>query len=250
MDQEIAQPPPNVSATSVKIPEFWNKSPAVWFARIEAQFSSKAITQDQTKYDYVVSALDVNTADEMQHILLNPPTTMKYQALKQELITTFGKSQFERDSELLNLNGLGDRRPSALLRKINALNNDPETLKRAIFLANLPTEIRSVLAAQQFPDVEQLAAAADRIWESRAISINNINSSQAPFPMKTTEDFGHIDAVSTKSRSRRPHQPTTESGICFYHTRFGLEARRCQGNCKFSTLLSPKAPSNKSSGNA
>lgn len=236
---------PNVSATSVKIPEFWNKSPAVWFARIEAQFNSKGITQDQTKYDYVVSALDVNTADEIQHILLNPPAADKYQALKHELITTFGKSQFERDSELLNLNGLGDRRPSALLRKINALNNDPETLKRAIFLANLPTEIRSVLAAQQFPDAEQLAAAADRIWESRAININNIKSSPAPI-----EDFDHIDGVSAKSRSRRPRQPSSDSDICYYHTRFGPQARKCQGNCKFATLLSTKTSSNKSSGNA
>ena len=66
------------------------------------------VTQDQTKYDYVVSALDANTAEEIQHILvlLNPPTTGKYESLKNELNKTFGKSQFERDSELLNINGL------------------------------------------------------------------------------------------------------------------------------------------------
>ena len=81
-----------------------------------------------------ISTLDANTAEEIQHILLNPPTTGKYESLKNELNKTFGKSQFKRDSELLNINGLGDTQPSALLRKINALNNDPQTLKRAIFL--------------------------------------------------------------------------------------------------------------------
>ena len=175
MSNTNEQASPNINQTSVKLPEFWTKSPAVWFARIEAQFNTKNISQDQTKYDYVVSALDANTAEEIQHILLNPPTTGKYESLKNELNKTFGKSQFERDSELLNINGLGDRRPSALLHKINALINDPQTLKRAIFLANLPSEICSVLVAQHFTDTEQLAAAADCVWESQSYNINHMS---------------------------------------------------------------------------
>ena len=58
-----------VGAVSLKLPEFWNKLPDVWFARIEAQFNTRGITEDQTKYDYVVSTLDVNTAEEMQTLL-------------------------------------------------------------------------------------------------------------------------------------------------------------------------------------
>ena len=121
----VSQPANEVHAVSVKLPEFWMKSPEVWFARVESQFGTKGITQDQTKYDHVVSALDINTADEVQSVLLNPPAMNKYDTLKRALIKTFGKSQAQKDAELLNLNGLGDRRPTALMRKINALNDDP-----------------------------------------------------------------------------------------------------------------------------
>ncbi|GFS12216.1 transposon Tf2-9 polyprotein [Elysia marginata] len=120
------QPGGHIYSASIKLPEFWTTSPKVWFARLEAQFGTKNITQDQTQYDYVVSAVDVKTAEEVQDVLVRPPNADKYATLKKALIKAFGKSQAQRDSELLNLNGLGDRKPTALLRKINALNDDPQ----------------------------------------------------------------------------------------------------------------------------
>ena len=60
----------SVSAVSLKLPDFWIRSPEVWFAKVEAQFNTKQITNDQTKYDYVISALDVSVAEEVQNILL------------------------------------------------------------------------------------------------------------------------------------------------------------------------------------
>ncbi|GFN96787.1 Pol polyprotein [Plakobranchus ocellatus] len=116
---------PNISAVSLKLPEFWTTSPEVWFARVEAQFGTKNISTDQTKYDYVVSALDVKTAEEVQDVLVNPPDANKYSVLKRALLKAFGKSQAQRDNELLNLNGLGGRKPTAVLRKINALKLSP-----------------------------------------------------------------------------------------------------------------------------
>ena len=145
----------NISAVSLKLPEFWTTSPEVWFARVEVQFGTKNISTDQTKYDYIVSALDVKTAEEVQDILVNPPDANKYSVLKRALLKAFGKSQAQRDNELLNLNGLGDRKPTALLRKINALNDGPQSLKRALFLSNLPTDIRSILTGQDFGDIQK-----------------------------------------------------------------------------------------------
>ena len=166
-----------VSTVSIKLPEYWIKSPEVWFARVESQFGTKDITQDQTKYDYVVSALEINTAEEVQAILINPITEDKYNTLKKVLIKTFGKSQAQKDTELLNLNGLGDKCPTALLRKINALNDDPQTLKRALFLANLPSDVRSILAGHNFENTDALAEAADRIWETHTSGVQQVSMS-------------------------------------------------------------------------
>ena len=221
-----------VSADSLKLPEFWINSPEVWFARVEAQFGTKNITEDQTKYDYTVSALDFRTAEEIQGLLINPPDKNKYIAIKTALIKAFGKSQAQKDLELLNLGGLGDRRPTALLRKINALNDDPITLKRALFLLNLPTDIRSILAGQDFPNIDKLAEAADRIWETRASS------------NPVLAECAHTDQINAFSRPffpnkqrKPPLRKESPTDICYYHQRFGSKARRCNAGCKFADLI-------------
>ena len=186
-----SQQAPAVSTVSIKLPEFWTKSPEVWFARAESQFNLRNISTDQTKYDHVVATLDINTAEEMQSILTNPPETDRYEKLKEALIKTYGKSQIQKDIELLSLNGMGDRRPTALLRKIEALNDDPKSLKRALFLTNLPTDVKCILASQNILDIQQLAEAADRIWETKTTQ-TSINSIQPDTSLPSTTYSGEL----------------------------------------------------------
>lgn len=265
--QALNSQPNQVSAVSVKLPDFWAKSPEVWFARVEAQFGTKGINQDQTKYDYVVSALDMNTAEEVQPVLLNPPLTNRYDALKKTLVKTFGRSQVMKDIELLNLQGLGDKRPTALLRKIEALNDDPGTLKRALFLVNLPSDIRSILAGHDFPDINALANAADRIWEARMaaavqqVSVDPpINQGVAMTPNidQSAVMTSSVQAVSgarrtwkNPSTSQRDFSSSTiVPAVCFYHLKFGPEARRCRPGCKFASLLQSHKQPASPAGNA
>ena len=160
--------PASAHAVSVKLPEFWpeDPEPEVWFIRVETQLRSRSVTQDQTKFDYLVSSLDNTTAAEVKSVLLNPPEDNKYNALKAVLLSAFGKSQVQKDAELLNISGLGDRTLSALLLRLESLNNDAETLRGAFFLAQLPSQVRAILALQDFPNFHDLATAADRIVET------------------------------------------------------------------------------------
>ena len=244
-----------VSAVSLKLPEFWINSPEVWFARVEAQFGTKKITEDQTKYDYTVSALDFRTAEEVQGLLINPPDNNKYLTLKQALIKAFGKSQAQKDAELLNFGGLGDRRPTALLRKINALNDDPITLKRALFLLNLPTDLRSILVGQDFPDIDKMAEAADRIWETRASSstISEISHSEQVNAFSRPSFSNKQPSFSYKQQKRLPRKDNPSAvpppDICYYHLRFGSKARRCDTGCKFADLIPQSASNSTVSGN-
>ena len=125
---------PAVNAASVKLPQFWQGNPEVWFAQVESVFTTRNIPTQKTKFDYVIQALDNFTADRVQAIVLNPPQDTQYDAIKKALIKAFGKSQDQKDQELLNLNGLGDRKPSALLQHVRNLNVDPKTLFEALFL--------------------------------------------------------------------------------------------------------------------
>ena len=188
--------------------------------RVEAQFGTKGIPQDHTKYDYVVSALDINTAEEVQSVLINPPAENKYNTLKKALIKTFGKSQAQKDAELLNLNGLGDKRPlaEAADRVWEARTSGIQQVFRA------PTETHS---ANMKPPFEQ----------------NVVTPS-----LDET-----VFATSRGKRQLTPQQcgTTSSSSVCFYHQRFWPDARRCLPGCKFASLLTKGSKQGtSSSGNA
>ena len=63
---------PAVTGVSLKLPPFWANDPAIWFAQIEAQFATKGITQEQTKFSHVISSLQPDVATEVRDLLLNP----------------------------------------------------------------------------------------------------------------------------------------------------------------------------------
>ena len=55
----------NENAVALKLPPFWISQPRVWFQQAEAQFALRNITADDTKYFYVVAALDQETASRL-----------------------------------------------------------------------------------------------------------------------------------------------------------------------------------------
>ena len=215
-----------IEAVAVKLPEFWTDDPEIWFLRAEAQFRSKSVIIDQTKFDYIITALDNRAAAEVKAVLLNPPEQGKYNALKTALLNAFGKSQLQKDAELINISGLGDKKPSAFLRYLESLNNDANTLRRAFFLAQLPSQVRAILAAQEFPNLQELALAADRIIEANELL--PINSVSALSPR-------HPKNLQPKHKPKP--NPSTHHIICYYHKKFGTNARTCRPGCPFASLL-------------
>ena len=213
---------------AVKLPEFWTDDPEIWFLRAEAQFRSKSIIIDQTKFDYIITALDNRAAAEVKAVLLNPPEQGKYNALKTALLNAFGKSPLQKDAELINISGLGDKKPAAFLRYLESLNNDADTLRRAFFLAQLPSQVRAILAAKEFPNLglQELALAADRIIEANELL--PINSVSALSPR-------HLKNLQPKHKPKP--NPSTHHIICYYHKKFGPNARTCRPGCPFASLL-------------
>ena len=233
-----------VNATAVKLPAFWSGNPQVWFTQVESVFSTRnpQITAQQTKFNYVIQALDNVTADRVQNIILNPPEN-PYDSLKQALVRAFSKTQPEKDQELLNLNGLGDKKPSELLQHMRNLNVDPKTLFKALFLAQLPSEVRRILASSEKTEIEDLALQADRITEASRLT----NELQANAIGNARKFPGHICAQNKNQTWQRPGSLDTKvpkngnqtwpliPGLCKYHSKFGEHARSCLQPCKFQT---------------
>ena len=114
-------PTPVVAATSMKLPPFWPADPDVWFAQVEAQFATRGIRAEKTKFDYIVSTLAPDTATEVQDLILTPPADNPYTALKEELIKLMVDSNQQKLQRLLNEMDLGDRKPTQLLRCMHQL---------------------------------------------------------------------------------------------------------------------------------
>ena len=171
-------PPPQLAAVQIKLPPFWPKDPALWFAQIEAQFLTRGITVSKTKFDHVVSCLAPEYATEVRDLLLEPPGEQPYETLKAQLTKRTSASEQRRIQELLSTEELGDRTPSQMLRRIQQLLGGmaprmDAALLRELFLQRLPPNVRMVLTPSAGDlSIDQLAQLADRILEASPPSIS------------------------------------------------------------------------------
>jgi hypothetical protein len=66
----------------VRLPPFGVERPATWFAKAEAQISLDGITNDTTKFFYVISQLDLQSDAEIKGIITSSAQKDSYITLK------------------------------------------------------------------------------------------------------------------------------------------------------------------------
>lgn len=211
---------PVAAAVALKLPTFWPSQARVWFTQTEAQFHLRNIVADETKYFHVVSALDEQSASRLLSFLAHPPAQAKYDALKTRLLTAFTLTESERSARLLSMNGLGDRKPSQLMDEMLALldQHAPCFLFKHLFLQQLPEDVRLSLATSDFADPRAFAQVADRLWLSKQGS-DTLSALRRP----------------RKQKPDSPRMPASPPDtLCWYHRRFGSNARKCVLPCTSS----------------
>ena len=253
-------PSPTLSAVGVKLPPFWPADPEVWFAQIEAQFTTRGITAQKTHFDYVISSLSPEFAMEIRDLLLRPPAENPYNALKVQLIKRTAASEQLKLQQLISGEELGDRKPTQLLRHMQQLlgdklgmSDDAMSFLRELFMQRLPPNVRMVLAsADATMDLYKLADMADKVMEVTTPTVSAICdiSTDALGVKQLREEVAHLtDLVSSlssqahhrsssrsSSRSRQRHSPAptrlpSSDSLCWYHAKFGEVARKCKDPC-------------------
>lgn len=241
---------------AVKPPPFWRKDPALWFLQLDAQFKLGSVKTDETMFYTAVSALDAEVLQSVRDIVLNPPATDKYPALKQKLIATFTDSENVKLKQLLQDLQLGDMRPTQLLGKMRDLSagNFQDNVLKSLWMSRLPSNTQAILAASSEP-LPKLAELADKIHElvapahiqevqsTPSASISELQSQINALSQQVASLAANLQPRHNRSRSKnryryhrdpskkRNHVPPQD--ICYYHRNFGAEARKCSPPCSF-----------------
>lgn len=253
MDQEdqtlaVAAALTTANAVSLKLPSFWSSQPTLWFSQAESQFQLRGITTDATKYHHIVGTLDQHAARKAADILAKPHEAGHYKLLKDRLLAAYGLSPSQRAAKLLHLAGLGDRKPSELMDEMIELLGDepPGFLFRQLFIEQLPSSVGMVLSSLDLTEPRALAASADKLIQAQRQAADGVLVSsaaqEAAFPPDTDPDHPNSTvAALQRPASRTAHRPSAppphplrkQDGACFYHRRWGSEARNCRTPCSW-----------------
>lgn len=256
----------DIFRVGVKMPPFWPEKPAIWFSQIEGQFCISRITDDQTKFHYVLSNLDRQYASEVEDIIISPPATGKYDKLKSELIKRLSISKEKKLKQLLQAEELGDRKPSQFLRHLQHLAGPtiPEDFLRSLWTGRLPSNLQTIIASQMSLTLSELADLADRVHDIAPASPVVAATSNTRFEQvidtmarQITELTKQVSTLTSKVNERsRPHNrrrsrersctPSRRSQssyrkfpTCWYHSRFGSQAKRCVQPCDYKSGNAP-----------
>lgn len=255
--ERVSAAPSELCKVGIRIPPFWPEEPEIWFMQIEGQFQIAGITNDLTKFHYIVGQLDQQYLREVKDILAKPPTSNRYEKLKTELTKRLSASKEKKVQQLILHEELGDRKPSQFLRHLQSLAGRQVTndFLRTVWTSRLPGNIQTVLAAQPSAELETLADLADRVHDIVP---------SAPQVASTSSDYGSkIDAmareiaelrnqlknINVRDSSRRHHSrsnrndhrnPRSRSQSsyrkhpnCWYHSKHGDKALKCIKPCDY-----------------
>lgn len=245
---------PQVSAAAIKLPAFWPADPELWFAQVEAQFTTRNITVDDTKYNYLVASLTAETAAEVRDLLITPPAADKYKTLKDAIITRTTSSAQARFKQLLTAEELEGRKPTQLLRRMKQLIGTnaglvSDDLLKQLFVQRMPTQAQVVLASSDNLTLDKMAEMADKIVEVVSPQISAIQGNdQVADLRKEIEELktlirgrnkdrqqnnGHRSRSKTPTPGSRAADNTEDQQYCWFHYKFGDNAKKCRSPCSY-----------------
>lgn len=258
-------------AISIKPQPFNKADPTLWFMQLEMLFALNHLTTDEAKFQYAAVNLDNTISDLASDIIKSPPPSGKYQALKQCIINAVAESEETQLRRLIS--GVPydmSIKPSIFLQRLRNMAHGKCTavVLRTLFLEKLPHNIQSLLAISRAQSLNDLAADADKIFETmnmNSMNISSINSVRATSLSESSNNSGisemtsalktmtlglsemqkSIDLLTTsmktliknserggsRNRSSSRSQNKDKFELCYYHAKYGAKATKCRPPC-------------------
>ncbi|XP_076657538.1 uncharacterized protein LOC143361781 [Halictus rubicundus] len=216
-----------------KVPDFFKEDPALWFAQVESSLSAARINNQKTMADVVVAALKYDVVTTIKDILFMSPVSAE-----------------SKLRQLLKGEVLSKGKPSQILTGLLNLNDGScsDEIIRAVFLEQLPSHVRAVLAMANVSEPRKLAELADKVVEasgtgtSAIAAVSSRDASLRALEEKVDRLTRQLASITTSrtresrvrrrtpSRSRnrsRENRSLPKETACWFHRKFGKDARRC-----------------------
>ncbi len=151
-----------------------------------------------------------------------------------------------------------DTRPSVLWDNLTALQ--PATLKDAqiaLFIRKLPRHISAMINTKSFDTTQEMLQRCNQLWASQTpeeaasaataataaagpwqhSSLRNVHAGRSPSPHRHKTPGGDKAGGKVDRRRRSPTPRAAKGGrndgLCFYHSRFGNKAHKCERGCTY-----------------
>lgn len=257
-------PPIGIGAVNARVqpPPIDKEHIDLWLVRLESWFNNNQVRSDNQRFHILTTLLDTQLISLVYDATQSPPETGKYDFLKAAVRDALEESRHKRFQRLLHGQGLGDQRPSHRLNELKRLAQNGLTMNdnllRHIWIAQLPSEAQAILAVSSDQTLPSLAKLADDVVEglsSRTIAAASQREHASSEPdyirhlRKAVENLT-ADVVSLKKRDRSrsntrhpgkghkksdrspsPSPAKLKNDLCWYHYKYGEDARNCQTTC-------------------
>jgi hypothetical protein len=168
----------------------------------ESRFRLHGIHREQTRYDYLVSALTKEAVSLVLDVVEHPPEHHPYSALKQSLLDSHQLSDYQKIAALHKMEPLGGRKPSELLASMLELcprGHETSIFFTHLFLERLPAELRITLGEDDHQNVRALAKKADALWSLHCM---RTSFSTPVASLVELEEPSTVAAVSSRGSGR------------------------------------------------
>lgn len=152
---------------SSSLPVFWHSNPKLWFRQAEIIMTASRFTLDESKFNHIVKHLNEAQCNLVSDVILNPPTTNKYDALRDALIARSEDSEMKRTQTVLQTVEMGNHSPSSFHRQLVRMAGDSALsadLIKKLWISRLPSTIGAILLGMENAELTKLYETADRIW--------------------------------------------------------------------------------------
>jgi len=240
------------AAATIRLPEFYADSPQSWFDCLDSTFAKANITQSITKFHWALAKLPFSLIATVRPLSRNPTAISNpYKELHELLLRSYGLSAEHMTNKWLDYPMCGDTMPSVLWDKLTALQ--PESIKdvqTTLFLRKLPRHISNLINPRAFKTTEELIQRCNELWMAQtpeeaaaaaatAAAAAVVPNMQSPFRNsgRSPSPFRRKTPSGDKGRRRSPTPVAAKGGrsdgLCFYHSRFGNKAHKCEKGCSY-----------------